>query len=59
MEAGQRSFLEFLENVTADLRVIEAEWEGVHNALQVSRGVQYICAKRLLCVIICCRVCTK
>lgn len=35
VEAGQRSFLEFLENVTADLRVIETEWEGVHNALQV------------------------
>lgn len=35
-EAGQRAFLEFLENIVADLGVIEAEWEGVSNALQVT-----------------------
>lgn len=35
VEAGQRAFLEFLENVVADLGVIQAEWEGVNNALQV------------------------
>ena len=35
VEAGQKAFLEFLENITADLGVIEAEWEGVNNALQV------------------------
>ena len=35
VEAGQKAFLEFLENITADLGVIETEWDGVNNALQV------------------------
>lgn len=35
-EAGQRAFLEFLENIVTDLGVIDAEWEGVSNALQVT-----------------------
>lgn len=35
IETGQVAFLEFLANITADLGVIEAEWEGVNNALQV------------------------
>lgn len=35
VEAGQKAFLEFLDNIIADLGVIETEWEGVNNALQV------------------------
>lgn len=35
VDAGQRAFLEFLGNIVADIGVIEAEWEGVHSALQV------------------------
>lgn len=35
VEAGQKAFLDFLENIVADLGVIENEWEGVNNALQV------------------------
>lgn len=35
VEAGQKAFLEFLSNITADLGMIETEWEGVSNALQV------------------------
>lgn len=35
VEAGQKGFLDFLENIIADLGVIENEWEGVNNALQV------------------------
>lgn len=38
VEAGQKAFLEFLDNIIADLGVIETEWEGVNNALQVGRG---------------------
>lgn len=38
VEAGQRAFLEFLENIIADLGVIVTEWEGVNNALQVGGG---------------------
>ncbi|CAM9229232.1 unnamed protein product [Discosporangium mesarthrocarpum] len=34
-EAGQRSFMEFLVNIIEDLGVIETEWDGVNNALQV------------------------
>lgn len=36
VEAGQKAFLEFLDNVITDPGVIAAEWEGVNNALQVS-----------------------
>lgn len=35
VETGQTAFLEYLVNIVADLGVIEAEWEGVSNALQV------------------------
>lgn len=38
VEAGQRAFLDFLDNIVADLGVIENEWEGVNNALQVCTG---------------------
>lgn len=38
VEAGQKAFLEFLDNIIADLGVIETEWEGVNNALQVGGG---------------------
>ncbi|CAM9242983.1 unnamed protein product [Ectocarpus fasciculatus] len=37
VEAGQKAFLDFLENIVADLGVIENEWEGVNNALQVRK----------------------
>ncbi|CAM9841537.1 unnamed protein product, partial [Ectocarpus sp. 13 AM-2016] len=37
VEAGQKAFLEFLDNIVADLGVIENEWEGVNNALQVRK----------------------
>ena len=42
VEAGQKAFLEYLENITADLGVIEAEWEGVSNALQVRPAADII-----------------
>ncbi len=38
VEAGQRAFLDFLDNIIVDLGVIENEWEGVNNALQVCTG---------------------
>lgn len=36
VETGQKAFMEFLTNIIVDLGVIESEWEGVNNALQVS-----------------------
>eukprot|EP00903_Cladosiphon_okamuranus_P016611 g15323.t1 len=37
VEAGQKAFLEFLDNIVVDLGVIETEWDGVNNALQVRK----------------------